>query len=373
MKSSKLVTAAVVGLLALVAAARPGLAQMIVSCPQLEPSFTITGVSGTGSTQTSADQATLGIGGCATLRFVIVSQPGSVVTDVTSKTTFVTDPTRGTIMGNVFCVGPADCSHQFPVYGIYHDPCSNTNLVDTVHITVAPCPVVAPEAGCPQIETSLFFGSVNGVTTTGHPDQATLSVGQCATLQLQLTRQSGQDIYVGLALDNVHFVSDRGTITGNTICVGPADANHQFTVYAIYFDVCSKTTITATAHLTVRPLPPTPPTPGCPQLEPSFSIAGVTNGTQTSADQATVNVGGCVTLKLLIGAQPGGTTDVTQSANTTFTTNPTQGHLTSKNVWCATAADCNHQFPIYAIYHDPCTGTTLVSTVHVTVTPCGTF
>jgi len=109
---------------------------------------------------------------------------------------------------------------------------------------------------------------------------------------------------------------------------------------------------------------------GCPQIEPRFTIASVTNGVQDSVDQAHVNVGGCVTLSLIIVPEPGTPFDASLSANTTFTTNPTQGHFTSKNVWCALASDCNKQFPIYAIYHDPCTGTYITSTVHITVTSC---
>jgi len=112
-------------------------------------------------------------------------------------------------------------------------------------------------------------------------------------------------------------------------------------------------------------------TQGCPQNEPRFTIASGTGGAiLTSMDQATVPAGGCITLKLIIVPEPGTPFDASLSPNTTFTTNPTQGHFASKNVWCADTTDCNKQFPIYAIWRDPCTNTTLVATVHITVTPC---
>jgi len=113
-----------------------------------------------------------------------------------------------------------------------------------------------------------------------------------------------------------------------------------------------------------------PGTAQCPQNEPRFTIASVTNGVLDSVDQAHVNVGGCVTLRLIIVPEPGTPFDASLGANTTFTTNPTQGHFTSKNVWCADTTDCDKEFPIYAIWRDPCTNTTLVATVHIHVNPC---
>jgi len=364
-----------VGLLALVTAARPGTAQ----CPQLEPSFTITGVTGTGSVQTSADQATLGLTGCATLRFVIVSQPGSIVTDVTSKTTFVTDPTRGTVTGNIFCVSAADCNHQFPVYGIYHDPCSGTNLVATVHITVVPCPVVAPAPGCPQLEPLVSIEEVTNGTINSR-DQATLNVGGCVELELRIVSEPGGAVTEVTDSPNTTFVSPgRGIITSDTdggtsetgekniFCATVADCNHQFPVYAIYHDPCTGTNLVATVHITVVPCPVVSPAAGCPQFEQIASFATV-NGVATtgSPDQATLSVGQCATFHLIDIFQPGGVVDETFDTDTHFVSD--HGTITGNKI-CIGPADANHQFTVYAIYREGCTNTTITSTLHVTVRP----
>jgi len=353
--------------LTLIAAARPGLAQ----CPQLEPSFSITGV--TNGTQTATDQALVNVGGCVTLRLLIVAEPGGP-TDVTNSanTTFVLDPARGTFTSkNVWCATAADCGHDLTIYGIYRDPCSGTTLVATVQITVAHCPILSPAAGCPQLEPALSITGVSNGTKLS-ADQANVNVGGCVTLQFLISAQPGGTTNVTSSA-NTTFVTDpvRGTFTAKNVwCATAADCGKDLTIYGIYHDPCSGTNLVATVQITVAPCPIAPAKPGCPQLEPSFSITGVTNGTQNAVDDANVNVGGCVTLRLLIVSEPGGAVDKTFSPNTQFTTNPTQGFFSSKNVWCALPSDCNKEFPIYAIYSDPCTGTTLVSTVHITVTPC---
>src|SRR5438874_446530 len=111
----------------------------------------------------------------------------------------------------------------------------------------------------------------------------------------------------------------------------------------------------------------------CPQVEINLTVLSVTGGTQNSIDQATLNVGGSVTLRLIITRRSGTTstaTDESTSTNTTFFTDPARGLFTAKNVFQATAAQCNLQFPIYARFHDTCSGSTFTDTVHITVRPC---
>jgi len=117
----------------------------------------------------------------------------------------------------------------------------------------------------------------------------------------------------------------------------------------------------------------------CPQIEPYLSIASI-GGTATSGglghpDQASINVGTCVSLRLVVVRQSGSTIttqDVTNDPNTTFFTSPSRGTFSGTNgsVWCATAAECNLEFPIYGQYLDPCTHTIQRDTVHIHVNPC---
>src|SRR5262249_30332688 len=88
----------------------------------------------------------------------------------------------------------------------------------------------------------------------------------------------------------------------------------------------------------------------CPQIEPYLTIVGVSNGVQNSVDQATLDIGGCVTLHFVVVLQPGGAKDVTLDPNTHYFS--LYGHFTAKNVFCVSTADCNKQFPVYAVYHD---------------------
>jgi len=245
------VTTAVIGLLALITAARPGLAQ----CPQLEPSFSITGV--TNGTQTSTDQAVLKVGGCVALRLLIVAQPGGT-TNVTfsPNTTFVLDPVRGKFTSkNVWCATAADCDKDLTIYGIYRDPCSGTTLVATVQLTVERC--------CPQLEPLVSIEEVRGGTINSR-DQATLNVGGCVELELRVVAEPGGAITDVTDSPNTTFVSPgRGTISSdadgvnetgkNVFCATAADCNHQFAVYAIYHDPCTGTDLVTTVHITVTP------------------------------------------------------------------------------------------------------------------------
>lgn len=109
---------------------------------------------------------------------------------------------------------------------------------------------------------------------------------------------------------------------------------------------------------------PSSPTPCYASNEPIASLETIVgDGTQES-----INVGQCVTLDLKVKFNGSSTyVDETTSPNTTFSTNPPRGTFPSKNVFCATAADANHDFPVYGRYCDPCTGICTTSTVHIHV------
>jgi hypothetical protein len=118
----------------------------------------------------------------------------------------------------------------------------------------------------------------------------------------------------------------------------------------------------------------------CPQVDIRESIAAIgstqTQGTLGLPDQASINIGTCITLKLVIIRQTGSIItmqDVTTDPNTHFSTNPARGTFSGPNgsVWCPTTAECNLEFPIYGTFYDTCTGTTFTDTVHVHINPCG--
>jgi hypothetical protein len=120
----------------------------------------------------------------------------------------------------------------------------------------------------------------------------------------------------------------------------------------------------------------------CPQVDIRESIAAIggvsTNGNPVVGlpDQASINLGTCVTLQLVIIRQTGSvitTEDVTTNSNTHFFTDPARGTFSGPNgsVWCPTSAECNLEFPIYGTFFDTCTGTTFTDTVHIHVNPCG--
>src|SRR5437870_2153376 len=78
----------------------------------------------------------------------------------------------------------------------------------------------------------------------------------------------------------------------------------------------------------------------CPQVDIRLSIAAI-NGVSTNGnpvvglpDQASINQGDCVTLKLVIIRQTGSVitnTDETTNPNTTFSTNPAHGVFSGPN------------------------------------------
>ena len=146
--SSKRVAAVALALSALVVTVRPGSAQA-ATCPQIEPYLSFAKINGVTTTGALGlpDQASISAGQCVTLRMVITTQSGSTITtqDVTTSpnTRFFTSPPHGTFSGpngSIFCASTADCNLEFPIYGVYHDPCSGTDQLDTAHIHINPCP-----------------------------------------------------------------------------------------------------------------------------------------------------------------------------------------------------------------------------------------
>jgi hypothetical protein len=120
-------------LLALLLPGRPGAAQS-GSCPQVEPYLSIAAVNGvaTSGSLGQPDQATVPVGGCVALRFIVVRQSGttSTASDVTNdpNTSFSTSPAQGSFSTrNSFCAAAGDCNQDITIYGVYHDPCTGTD------------------------------------------------------------------------------------------------------------------------------------------------------------------------------------------------------------------------------------------------------
>jgi hypothetical protein len=105
------------------------------------------------------------------------------------------------------------------------------------------------------------------------------------------------------------------------------------------------------------------------QTEVNMYVAAI-NGVPTigTPDQVTIHVGDKITLKEVITvAGCPGIHDVTP-VSTFFTAPPAPTFGTFLgNIFTATASGFNKQFPIYGDFSNPCTGTFLRDTVHVTI------
>jgi hypothetical protein len=91
------------------------------------------------------------------------------------------------------------------------------------------------------------------------------------------------------------------------------------------------------------------------------------DGTPSSSDQVEITVGQCITLTYLVRTRTGGVLDVTNSPTTTFFTDPARGEFSQPNVFCATEAERNTVFTVYARYQDPVTGQSVTDGVIVKV------
>ena len=92
----------------------------------------------------------------------------------------------------------------------------------------------------------------------------------------------------------------------------------------------------------------------CPQVEINLTVASVSGGTLNSIDQATLNVGGSVTLQLFITRRSGTTsttTNETASPNATFFTSPSRGTFSGPNgsVFTATSSCLSTTMTITAL------------------------
>jgi hypothetical protein len=77
--------------------------------------------------------------------------------------------------------------------------------------------------------------------------------GDCLTLALKV-RFVGRSDYLDVTgwSESSFSAPGHGTVTGNQICVGPADANSTFTVYGRYTDPVSGVTSTGTVSVHVH-------------------------------------------------------------------------------------------------------------------------
>jgi putative inorganic carbon (HCO3(-)) transporter len=98
--------------------------------------------------------------------------------------------------------------------------------------------------------------------------------------------------------------------------------------------------------------------------EPNHALMNIVGG----GDQATINVGECITLRLRVRFKGTNTyVDVTNDPNTGFFTEPPRGQFPARNVFCPTAADANKIFTVYGRYCDPCSGICITDTVIIRV------
>jgi hypothetical protein len=83
------------------------------------------------------DQVTIDIDDCISLTYRVRFNDGSVV-DVTldPNTTFFTDPSQGTLVGNSFCATEEECDKIFTIYGRFFSDCAQQGITDTVIIHV---------------------------------------------------------------------------------------------------------------------------------------------------------------------------------------------------------------------------------------------
>jgi len=325
--------------LALVVTVPPGPAQG-AGCPQIEPYLSFARINGVATTGALGhpDQASISVGQCVTLKMVITTQSGNTITtqDVTTSpnTHFFTDPPHGTFSGpngSVYCVSAADCNLEFPIYGVYHDPCSGTNQLDTAHIHINPC----------------------------SPPTALLPTISCAGLARSVCQQSG---VCGANVTYSTPIVGGGVAPLSTSCVPPPGSLFPIGTTTVTCTVTDAIGQQASCSFPVTVYP-------TGQTEISLSVAAI-NGVPTagSPDQVNIHVGDKLTLRLLITvAGCPGVIDVT-SLSTFFTSPPAPTFGTfAGNVFTAGAGSFNKQFPIYGEFNNPCTGTFVRDTVHVTV------
>jgi hypothetical protein len=107
----------------------------------------------------------------------------------------------------------------------------------------------------PSTNGELFISAIDGVPTSGRPDQVEISVGQCITLTFLVRYRTGPFVDVTGSPNTLFFTSPaRGTFpTQNVFCATEAERNKVFTLYGRNSSPVAGQTITDTVIIKVRP------------------------------------------------------------------------------------------------------------------------
>ena len=97
----------------------------------------------------------------------------------------------------------------------------------------------------------------------------------------------------------------------------------------------------------------------------AFFVTG--GGDSSAGQQVTTHVGQSVEVHLKINLSDGTVEDVSEDSCTSFASGG-HGSFNGED-YTPSAADANKAFPLYAFYHDMCTGQTWTFTVHLVVRP----
>jgi hypothetical protein len=126
---------------------------------------------------------------------------------------------------------------------------------DAAGNTSAPCATIVTVLPLSQTEINLYVSAINGVPTTGHPDQVYIHVGDKLTFKVLVTVAGCTSIF-DVTSFSTFFTSPPapafGTFSGNTFTASAASFNRQFPVYADFFNTCKGTFLRDTIHVTVK-------------------------------------------------------------------------------------------------------------------------
>jgi hypothetical protein len=108
-------------------------------------------------------------------------------------------------------------------------------------------------AGVPT-NAQMFVAAINGVPTSGMPDQVTIAAGDCVTLALWVKFRTGAFFDVSQDASTRFFTDPpRGTLTGDTFCATNADRNHTFPIYGRTFNPAAQQAIQDNVIVKVHP------------------------------------------------------------------------------------------------------------------------
>jgi hypothetical protein len=108
-------------------------------------------------------------------------------------------------------------------------------------------------AGVPT-NARMFVAAINGVPTTGTPDQVTISASDCITLGFGVKFRTGP--FFDVSQDpHTQFFTDppRGVLTGNVYCATNAERGKAFPIYGRTFNPSAQQGIQDTVAVKVRP------------------------------------------------------------------------------------------------------------------------